>query len=1243
MGAVGAAALLLVLFATVGIAQEKEEPGDLDQVRQLLQERKPDAAEVLVRELLAEAETTHGPESLEAADALHVLTRVLLIQDREKEDETLAVAERAVAIRERLGPPDSFYSVGVRRVARILLGRGQIEEARRMALRALELVESRAGADQMEVARALDILSRVERARKEYGAALDLLERAEGIVARELSPEHGYVANYARTAGRVAQEAGDRERAERDFERSLALREATLGPNHLTVATDLVLLAGAVGRDGQYARARSLLERAVAIGETVLGPEHLKVASTLNSLGIFLTDMGEHAASRDAFQRVLAIREKNYGPDHPETAKALGNVAMTLSRMGDYEASLSAHEESIAILERALGPEDPSVAVGHSLMGVLLFHMGECAGAREAHERALGIRRKVFGPDGYMVHESLANLGIAERCLGEYAQAQLHIEQALAIFDATVRSDHPLRAINMNALAGVLHDVGDHTGTLQIFQQALALQEAAHGPESPNLVTYLGGLATEYRALGDYERALETAERALAIQEQVQEGGSPCLVKTLQTLASIQIDLGDHEAAQGNLERILQIRERLFGPEHHGAAYALKQLARLREISGDLAAARPLLERALEITDRALGPEHPDTADTADRLARVLWDLGEAEAAFETAMRAQHAWREHFRLMARGLARDQALDYASQRVDALDLGLSFLARQAGLPREARSRTYDALIRSRAVVLDEMAARNRLLGGDSSEEIQRLARQFASATQTLANLTVRGPGDDPPEVYQDLLERARRQRDEAERALAAESASFRTGQESSRAGLADVAASLPTGAALVGYVRYRHHPVPGDEKTRGSGPLPSYLAFILRGGHDVPAVVALGSASRIEALVARWGEEAARGLRAKERSRTDAEAACRAAGEALREAVWDPLLPHLGDARMVFVVPDGALHLARLAALPAKGGRYLVEKGLLMHTLSAERDLAALAASVPAGEGLLAMGAPDFDETSLFAALSTEVKGGPLLLARAAGSLATFRGERSSCGDFGSLEFSPLPASRREVRDLTRLWRKAEGAAGAGLLLTGAAASERAFKSRAPGKRALHLATHGFFLDGRCPSVLDASLRGFSLPSRDREHVTSEGESPLLLSGLALAGANHRKAAGPEEEDGILTAEEVAALDLAGVELAVLSACETGVGRIEAGEGVFGLRRAFRVAGVRTLVTSLWAVEDEAAREWMRAFYRAHFIQGLRTAESAREASLQVLRKQRRRGESTHPSLWAGFVASGDWR
>ena len=222
-----------------------------------------------------------------------------------------------------------------------------------------------------------------------------------------------------------------------------------------------------------------------------------------------------------------------------------------------------------------------------------------------------------------------------------------------------------------------------------------------------------------------------------------------------------------------------------------------------------------------------------------------------------------------------------------------------------------------------------------------------------------------------------------------------------------------------------------------------------------------------------------------------------------------------------------------------------------------------------------------------------------------------------------------------------------------------IVLTGAAASEERFKRDAPGKRILHLATHGFFFQDHCVSA-EAMSRGIGALAEEPAPSayggrppaagagvrpfapTVVGENPLLLSGLVLAGANSSAGAPADGEDGILTAEEIAALDLRGVEMVALSACDTGLGGVRQGEGVFGLRRALEIGGARTVLMSLWPVPDEAARDWMTRFYGAR-LSNRSVLAASREACRSTLEALRKEGRQPHPYLWAGFVAAGDWR
>lgn len=422
------------------------------------------------------------------------------------------------------------------------------------------------------------------------------------------------------------------------------------------------------------------------------------------------------------------------------------------------------------------------------------------------------------------------------------------------------------------------------------------------------------------------------------------------------------------------------------------------------------------------------------------------------------------------------------------------------------------------------------------------------------------------------------------------------------------------AALGNDDAVVSFLKY-------DSDPRGGGSRRAvYSAFVTRRTEPAVAFVPLAPADVVDGLVSRWRDALARTRPGAARPDRAAQE-CARAGRELRGRVWDPVAPALGGARRVFLVPDGALHLVSFAALPTGGGRYVVESGPLLHYVSAERDLVDELSPIP-GRGLLALGDPDFDQGRPSIPAAAALTAVPL-------SATAPHPRAAGCAAFEKLRFAPLPASGQEVDDLEGRFDPARSRR-----LRGGAATETAVKADAAGRRVLHLATHAFFLGDDCPSALtSAGPGGAAAPG---------AQAPLLRAGLALAGANQRTTAA-DMDDGLLTAEEVASLDLRGLEWAVLSACGTGLGQVDASDGVLGLGRAFRVAGVATTIMSLWEVDDESTRRFMRALYRARFLEGRTTDEAVQAATLGALRERRARGRRTDPVYWAAFIASGSWR
>ena len=894
---------------------------------------------------------------------------------------------------------------------------------------------------------------------------------------------------------------------------------------------------------------------------------HPDLGDAYNTLATIEFNLGRYSESGRHYEQALTIRRDAFADDHALVAQVRNNLGFVARQRGDYALARQLYQDALDVRRAAFGDEDVRVAPNYNALALVLWEMGKHREARPLFEKALAIKRRKLAAGHTDIATSLNNLGLLLRDMGDFEMAEPLFEEALQIRSRSLGSEHPATAQSLHNLGLLLKDMHRLEEAQSHVQRALTTWQATLGDEHIEVSNALSVLADLARRRNRLAAARQLEAKALRIREAVEK---PHGVR----VASSQTLLGQLELAEGNADAAL-------------AHFA----------------------RSLAILGTSVGNTHPRVASPL--IGRGLSEraLGNFEAAVSAALRAEAVSRKHLQETGGTLPERQALRYAATRKAGLDLAVSIALEQ---PDHVEIESiWDAQVRSRALVLDEMASRHRAIATADSSELKALRATLGRATQRVVALTIKGPGGIPADRYRQMVAEANSERETAERTLAEQSAVFRAERSSEKVGLREVKAAVPDTAVVVAFTHYEEV---DSADIAGSRPQASYAAFVL-GRNREAALIKLASADHIDALVTEWRRAIRQGALGASASSYNVPAA------ELRRAVWDPLAPWIGDAKQLMIVPDGALSLVNFASLPTDDGEYLAETALF-HYLSSERELLQTQGAAE-GVGLLAVGGVDFGAT----------------VTREPRKAGAFRGTRSACADFRAHVFDDLPATAREIDEIAPLWKSDEAVA----LLIGAAASEAAFKREAPGKRVIHLATHGFFLDGRCESTLSATRGVGGLATiEEKPRPSPTAESPLLLSGLALAGANHRGEAGPDEEDGILTAEEIAALDLTGLDWAVLSACDTGIGRIQAGEGVLGLRRAFRVAGARTLIMSLWPVDDDAAREWMLALYEARLTKQLSTAESVRSASLRLLEMGRARGND-HPFFWAGFVAAGDWR
>jgi len=1004
----------------------------------------------------------------------------------------------------------------------------------------------------------------------------------------------------------------------------LALRRDNLSAGDPDIADAYYYLGDLLARRGTVEEGVENMERALELFEAAQGPDHKNVVRTRVQIGQHLVfSYGDLERARELLEAAVESAERS-GNDDGLMKAEYGLAVLAYNETHLDEAEIHALR-AVEVGERIHGRSHSFVADAYNVLGHVQEANHDYAGGLASKQIALEIDIALKGPDHPSVGIMHQSVGLTQSQMGRYVEARENLERGVEILEPRYGPEHPRTLQAKMVLAATLDIMGDPDAALPILEEVLAAQEETLGE------VHLAVAETTQR-LGDlhlWEDRLDEAEayflRTLAIREELMGPDDVLIGKCHSDLGDLRVRQGDDEAARREYELAYEIWAEGYGPDARLSCVVERHIGDIDLRNGDLEAARVRYERSAKNLRAKLGPSHRITSNAMDRLARIEFAEGNLSESVDHAIEASRISRDHIRSLARGYEEEMAIATIRKRDRQIGLMLS-IATYQGLDPTDVARIWDTVQDARGIVFEEMIARRRVLRERGDAELDELRAEYGRVSTDLAELATSSDDDDRDA----RIEAAQARRVEIERRLAAKSAEFRRQHERDQSHLADILEALPADTALLSFVHYddRNLRPPGHE---GRHPrreaVEHYGAFVATAGSHTVSVFALGEAEGIDAAVAVWREEMSFPTeQEREKSRR------------LRRLVFDPVRDALGDAAQVFVVPDGALHFVNFAALALDDDDYLLQRGPLFHFLNSESDLLSPPAEEE-GRGVLAVGDPDYDadcrQLGIELAAAETARSEPIVLAS-----ASFRGDRAGCRSLRGAAFAPLEATGREAQRVVEIAREYEPVGSVELF--GGAANEAAFKRLAPGRAVLHLATHGFFLRDDCEGDVPGTRAIGGLKPREDE-LEVEIDNPLLLSGLALAGVNTRSQAGPEDEDGVLTAEEVSMLELAGTRWAVLSACDSGSGAALEGEGVFGLRRAFQLAGVRSVIMSFWTVGDESTREWMEALYEARYQRGRSTAEAVREASLRRYDALRDEGRSTHPRHWGAFVAAGDWR
>jgi CHAT domain-containing protein/tetratricopeptide (TPR) repeat protein len=934
---------------------------------------------------------------------------------------------------------------------------------------------------------------------------------------------------------------------------------------------------------GQYRQAIPIAEQAYDLTRNTFGSEHPLFANSLNKLALLYHKLGDYAAAEPLYKRAVEIWQKVFGEHHHFFAVGLNNLAGLYKAMGNYSQAAPLYQKALKSLRKVVGEDHPDCAMVMDNLAKLYQVTGDYDQAESLCRQSLDIRGRTLGESHSDYASSLVNLAGLYRLMGNYEQAEPLYKRALTILRKILGELHPDYAACLNDLALLYERMGRFAEAELLYLLALRSTRASLGESHPDFATTLNNLAILYLLIGRFAEAEQLCRQSLEVTISACGEFHPDVAVSLNNIASLCYMLGKYQEAEPLHRRALAIRCRILGDDHPSCVISLNNLAELCAATGREAEAMALMQRAAAIDDRMLCQ---------------IFSIGseDARAAFLQTV------RQNF---------DTFLSLAS---------CGSLSNQSTV-----CATLDLVLRRKAIGTEVMATQRDMVLRGKYPELRASLQDLSALRMQIAKKTLEGPGSGSPSTHQELLAGWQARKERLESDLARQIPEMNMEHKLLSISRKLVASSLGKGATLVEFVRYNSFnfktlPCHGESRWEPA----RYLAFVLHAGEpDNAHMIDLGEAEPIDQMVAAFraaitGEKENsynRDLGAAPSGSSGGESVT--IGTALRAAVFDLLGPAIGDCKRLLLAPDGDLTRLPFEVLPAGDGGSLIDDYYISY-LSAGRDLLRFGAglSVQPGESLV-VADPDFDL----------LDGESLLRPTSAAQEQVLRDI-----DHGGLSFSRLPGTREEGERIAHML-------GVQPLLEGGALEKHVKACRSP--RVLHLATHGFFLEDH---QFDLNVEEYILRALGRQGGSASSrlrgpgmKNPMLRSGLALAGANTFIQHGnpPEDaEDGILTAEDVSGLDLVDTELAVLSACDTGLGEIRTGEGVFGLRRAFVLAGAKTLVMSLWKVPDHQTRELMVAFYE-RVLAGYPRSEALRVAQLEMKKKH------SEPFYWGAFICQGD--
>ncbi len=1133
-------------------------------------------------------EKKFGKKSDEYINSVYELGELLIYAGKYDEAE-ISNKEYVSLAESKYGKKHNEYATAMNNLAVTYEKQNRFKEAEDLYLKSLAIKEKNYTKKSESYALSLinlgatyDYMGKYSEAEKVLNEALEIYQELKLTETENYSTALNNIASIYTTAGKY-------EKAIEVLQRAMEIAKNSSGELSFSYLIALNGLASVYQSTSELDKALNYYEEAEVLYAKAMGKDHSDYGVVLFNLANVHMAKGNYEKSLEYLDKDLAIQEKSVGKVHEKFVKPLQTKAGILGLLGKTRKAEELYEEAGKLYSQLYGKMHPEYSIFLNNYGLFLFNKGDHQKAEGLMNDAWLIQVNAFGedhPDNISLLCNIANIQVERN---NFKDAEKNLLKAMEIAKTNFKPEQPDYSTTLNNLAALYYHLANYDKAEEYYKEALQLRKNFYGEKHTEYAISLNNMGTLYlgRAISatkaedldaHSKKAVEYFKQALAVDSLIFGSDHPELASHYNNLGEAYRLRNVSEQAEKYFIRCIEVEEKNYGNGNVRSAVTYHNLALLNAGMKNFDKAEEFAEKSISIFEKNFGKNSSSASGVTASMAFIQESKGQKGKAKEYYLASLKTQRELLERNFSFLSETEKESYTQSVTLYNDMFNSFALKAKSSDPSLVQTVYDNELYNKGLLFRSSSRVKEIVQNNGSAELMETYSAWMDARQELAVLYSTPEGERKQSVKE-----SEGNLNVLEKQLISLSAGLKDELEMKSSDWSEVKSKLKQGQAAIEFIHF----IRNDELKEDL-----YCALILKPNSTSPEMTELFTAAQLQNIIGKNTSttyESVSALYGKQKN----------LNVELFSLVWGPLEKSLGGVNEIFYSPSGLLHKVSFSSIGDANGKYVSDKYIL-HQVNSTASL-------------LDLGEMKFDPAKT--------------------TLSLIGGVNYDTKMTEQHVWSYLPGTLTEAEHIQITLEKAGVKT---KVFTADAASEENLK-KMDGESSpdlMHIATHGFFFGDPQEQkekiekkVTEVKFRGESRGIK----TLVENPNPLMRSGIVLAGANDvwSETNNSIGEDGILTAYEVSLMNLQNTKLVVLSACETGLGDIKGSEGVYGLQRAFRIAGAKKMIMSLWQVPDKETDEFMTSFYDE-----LIKTKEIRKAFTNAQKLMRAKYD---PYFWGAFV------